>query len=243
MPMRPHLAAPERTTALLQAAATEHGFDRFAMVVWVPYPAAHPFAYVASNFPAEWLMLYRERGYAAIDPVARWCKAHTGPLVWSDEVLAQAPAFSDEAAAFGLRYGWSQAVHDGLGVRGILNLARAAPPLQADELRSKRAQLHVLAHSTHRLVVTGLRAQWASAVAEPLTGREVEVLRWAADGKTAQDTAEILNVKLSTARFHIDKAVRKLSAENVAAAVFRALVMGMLHGLPEPAAAATPPKG
>jgi DNA-binding CsgD family transcriptional regulator len=168
------------------------------------------------------------------------------PAGWTDQLLAHAPAFRDEAAAFGLRYGWSQAVHDGLGVRGILDLARAAPPLRSAELLDTQAALEVLAYSAHRLVVTALRTQWARAVAEPLTGREIEVLRWAADGKTAQDTAEILNVKLSTARFRIDNAVRKLGAENIAAAVFRALVMGALHGLPEPAthairSAASPP--
>jgi len=65
------------------------------------------------------------------------------------------------------------------------------------------------------------------------------MLRWAADGKTAQDTATILGIRLTTARFHINNAVRKLQADNITGAVFRALVLGMLHGLPE---AGAPPR-
>ncbi|MFT3719391.1 LuxR family transcriptional regulator [Pseudorhodoferax sp.] len=235
VPPGPPNRAPGRATATLGAEVAALGFEGFAMVVWLPWPAHHPAVHVVSNFPEAWLRRYRVRGYAAIDPVLRWCRTSTAPRPWTEEWLTQQapPALLQAAAAHGLRHGWSQAVHDGLGVRGMFSVARAAGPLDPPELVRKQPTLQLLAHRAHRLVLADLREHWARTATERLTPREVEVLRWAADGKTAQDTAEILGLKLTTVRFHIDNAVRKLQAGNVTAAVFRALVLGVLHGLPE----------
>ena len=57
----------------------------------------------------------------------------------------------------------------------------------------------------------------------PLTAREQETLRWAALGKSAADTGEILGVTERTITAHISSACRKLSAANKTHAVARAL--------------------
>jgi len=60
-----------------------------------------------------------------------------------------------------------------------------------------------------------------------LTLREVEVLRWSAEGKTAAEVAIILDVKVRTVNFHIGSAVRKIGVRNKTSAVVHAA----LHGL------------
>lgn len=227
-----HVRADAPAITTLGEAAAELGFDGFAAIAWFPTPATRPATHVISNLPEGWLRLYRERRYSLVDPIASWCKSTEAPLAWSDAVLAQAPKFKEDAAAFGIRHGWSQAVHDGLGVKGMFNLARGDKPLDANELRNKQGAMQLLAHRAHRLVLAELRAQCAARLQEMLTTRELDVLRWAADGKTAQDTATLLGIRLTTVRFHVNNAVRKLQAGNIAGAVFRALVLGLLHGLP-----------
>jgi LuxR family transcriptional regulator len=61
-----------------------------------------------------------------------------------------------------------------------------------------------------------------------LTDREIEVLRWTADGKTASEIADILNISERTANFHIANVITKLNAPNKTAAVIRAGLLGML---------------
>lgn len=216
----------------LAAAVAELGFDGFAAVAWIPCPAALPTTYVMSNLHEDWLARYRKDRGAVIDPVAIWCKTHGAPLVWSEEVQPRGATFKDGDASPRQRHGWSLAVRDAVGVPGMFSITRVGTPASAEELAGKQLALRVLAHRAHRMLLTDWRAQWASTAEDALTGREVEVLQWAADGKTALDTAAILDIKLSTVRFHTNNAVRKLKTENIAAAVFRALVLGQLHGLP-----------
>ena len=61
-----------------------------------------------------------------------------------------------------------------------------------------------------------------------LTCREREALQWSADGKSAQDIAEILRLSKSAVDFHLKNAIAKLQATNKTAAVARAALMGLL---------------
>ena len=74
--------------------------------------------------------------------------------------------------------------------------------------------------------VTERRPSRVSAVA--LSKREVECLRWAAAGKTNEETAIILGLKRTTVRFHIRTAADKLEAVNRDQALFKAAQLGFL---------------
>lgn len=67
----------------------------------------------------------------------------------------------------------------------------------------------------------------------PITGsllstRETEVLRWSAEGKTAEDIGTILHLKERTVNFHIGNAIKKLGATNKTSAVVQAVLSGAL---------------
>ena len=62
----------------------------------------------------------------------------------------------------------------------------------------------------------------------PLTGREIETMRFVAEGKTDWEIGQIIGVSENTARFHVDNARRKLDASNRAHAVAKFL---SLYGL------------
>jgi LuxR family quorum sensing-dependent transcriptional regulator len=63
----------------------------------------------------------------------------------------------------------------------------------------------------------------------PLTSREREVLAWAAQGKSAWETGEILKVAKRTVDEHALKAMRKLGAANRTQAVAIALRRGLFE--------------
>ena len=62
-----------------------------------------------------------------------------------------------------------------------------------------------------------------------LTERELTVLRWTGDGKTAKQISDILGVSVSTVNFHIRNAVAKLGAANKLAATVKAAMLGLLY--------------
>lgn len=70
-----------------------------------------------------------------------------------------------------------------------------------------------------------------------LSNRELEVLRWASEGKTAWETGQILSIAEATATNHLKSAVRRLECVNKTQAVAKAISIGLLqscgiaHGL------------
>jgi LuxR family transcriptional regulator len=61
-----------------------------------------------------------------------------------------------------------------------------------------------------------------------LTAREIEVLKWTADGKTSADISSLLAVSENTVNFHVKNAVFKLQSTNKTAATVRAAMLGLL---------------
>lgn len=105
-------------------------------------------------------------------------------------------------------------------------------------LKSNQTQLHILAlYAFDRFVMLHAKQhpeaarafRQRQAVARVnLTERELEVLKWAAAGKTADDTAEILNCSRRTVETHITNATRKLGAMTKTQATVLALSLGLI---------------
>ena len=62
-----------------------------------------------------------------------------------------------------------------------------------------------------------------------LSAREREVLIWAAEGKTASETADILHVSASAVNLYAQRAMSKLQARTKTQAVAIAVRNGLLH--------------
>jgi LuxR family quorum-sensing system transcriptional regulator SolR len=62
-----------------------------------------------------------------------------------------------------------------------------------------------------------------------LTKREVEILRWTAAGKSADEIAHVLHLSVNTINYHIKKSIAKLDVPNKTAAAVKAAVLGLLN--------------
>jgi LuxR family transcriptional regulator len=62
-----------------------------------------------------------------------------------------------------------------------------------------------------------------------LTKREVEILRWTAQGKSSEEIASVLHLSINTINYHIKKSIAKLEAPNKTAAAVKAAVLGLLN--------------
>jgi LuxR family transcriptional regulator len=213
----------------LASLGRELGFEFCAYALCLPTECSRPLTISISNYPERWRARYGAQDYFRLDPVVRHCLRSTMALTWSEELFLDAPQLRAEARAHGLEYGWTQSTRSVDGATGMLSLVRSAVALTPAELEEKRFRMNWLAHVAHAEMSRRLTSKIAPVTASRLTPREIEVLRWTADGKTAGEICNILKISKSTVAFHISNAVEKLEVSNKAAASVRAAVLGLFY--------------
>ncbi len=62
----------------------------------------------------------------------------------------------------------------------------------------------------------------------PLTEREIECLKWSAEGKTYEDIGLLLGISARTVRFFLENARHKLGSLNTTHAVANAMLRGLI---------------
>jgi DNA-binding CsgD family transcriptional regulator len=87
-----------------------------------------------------------------------------------------------------------------------------------------------LAGNLHEAVrrVTGL----LEPTRPDLSSREGECLRWAADGKTSGEIAQILGISEGTVNFHLNNAMQKLDVISRQHAIGKAALQGLIQPKP-----------
>lgn len=217
----------EDVAKLIGYGTRELGFEHWAYGLRLPLPFTRPRFMMVSSYEAQWVERYREQSYLSIDPTVIHGSRTPNPQVWGAKTFATAPQLWDEARAFGLRFGWAQSCFDGDGRIGMLSIVRSHQRLSQREIRAKDPFWRWLANVAHiELSNRLLRSQPGGEVS--LTARQIEVLRWTADGKTSAQVARILDVSEHTVHFHIKNAIARLGAANKLAAVARATRLGLL---------------
>lgn len=205
------------------------GFDHCAYGVRMPLPISQPKTMMFNNYPEDWQRRYLENNYLATDPTVRHGLRSLLPIIWTDQTFALTRDLWEDARSFGLNFGWAQSSRDENGVAGMLTLARSAEPLSAAELQDKGYKLAWLTQTAHLGMSKCLTAKQMPETEARLSNREIEVLRWTAEGKTSGEIAEIIRISERTVNFHISNAMVKLNATNKTAAAIRAAVLGLLY--------------
>jgi LuxR family quorum-sensing system transcriptional regulator SolR len=80
----------------------------------------------STTYPTPWQNQYLGHNYLTIDPVIGAALRSSAPVVWSDELFKTQRGFWEEARAYGVRHGWTLALHGRGGEMGLLSLARSA---------------------------------------------------------------------------------------------------------------------
>lgn len=207
--------------------AASLGFECCAYGMRMP-PIISPAVVMFNNYPSAWQTEYQRKNYLASDPTVRHALRSQTPLVWSDQVFAQAPELWDDAQAIGLRVGWAQPSRDAQNIVGLLTLARSSEILSVAEIREKQFKLAWLAQTVHLGMSAHLTPKLLPVLESKLSSREIEVLRWTAEGKTASEIADVLRISERTVNFHVTNAVTKLGVANKTAAAIHAAILGFL---------------
>lgn len=185
-----------------------------------------------TTYPDDWSQRYVRESLDRIDPVVQQAVATAQPFFWSwrDPVLRTDPAaadFLDAAARHGVRTGFTAPIQAPRGVVGLLSFASDGDWDDRDAYaRHWYHDLSLAVMYVHNAVA---RVQARETVARAnLTDREYACLSWAAAGKTAWETATILGRSPRTVEYHLNNARRKLDADNIKAAIQKAVTAGLV---------------
>jgi LuxR family transcriptional activator of conjugal transfer of Ti plasmids len=193
----------------------------FAYLTIPHHPRANP--KLISNYPSAWTTHYLEHHYERLDPVIAQALSHPEPFEWGIGFGPSGPQreLFEEAAKFGIRYGFTIPIHDGTGLVAAVTFAadQRRPRFERSIIEHARVlqlmAMYFHANARHRIASD----QMINDVS--LSPREFECLEWAAQGKSARDIGHILGISRHTAAFHLENAKLKLGVRTIIQAVAR----------------------
>jgi DNA-binding CsgD family transcriptional regulator len=165
------------------------------------------------------------------DPVLQRLKRDPLPFAYrqDDYVAVGAGDLWEQQARYGYRNGIAVGLHVPGGKRFMLGFDRdRALPSDDRKLARLLADLQLAAVHAQQASVRLFAAAELGIDRPKLTRRELEVLRWAAVGKTAGETAQILSVSTWTVTYHMRRVLEKLHAVNKQTAVANAKSLDLL---------------
>jgi DNA-binding CsgD family transcriptional regulator len=166
------------------------------------------------------------------DPVMQHIRRNTMPIIWTQKTYLDGGAIDvwDVQAQFGYRNGVAMALHLPEGRHFTIGVERdQALPSDAAELTRMVADLQLFAVHAQDTALRILVPQELQPECPALTPRELEVLRWTMDGRTAKGIGSLLNITERTVVQHLQNAMVKLNVNSKHLAVLKALRLGLIH--------------
>lgn len=214
----------------MRVAAFSAGFDQVLFGIELRRHALPPIQHITSAYRQDYQVVYRDKGFIMRDPTVWHCQTQTTPLVW-DEGMYTTPEsreLMEESRSYGLGYGLSVPVHESANVVSMLSLARDRPfDGEADKQRTIELGA-VLANCLHVASKRVLIPRIEESMRPRLTPRELECLKWLAEGKSNAVIGQILHISEAAVVFHVNNLFRKMNVSTRLQAAVAALSMGML---------------
>jgi len=186
----------------------------------------------------EWTAHYGRMGYVETDPrIFLTCRSAV-PMVWDQATVrgrdARMDLFLDDARRHRIASGVSFVWHAALDMHVVVAFNSCVDT--NDDIRTKAIMrnlpdIFMFGRYFHELfMVPALaRGKPAAAPLPPLSTRERECLRLAANGMTTRDISHKLDISSRTVQFHFAKIYSKLRASNRQEAVARAVQTGIVR--------------
>jgi DNA-binding CsgD family transcriptional regulator len=195
----------------------------------MPKGAAERFI-VQSTYPLDWKHRYESQNYLVLDPIVHRGLASTSVIDWVDQpdLTKKQLNFFAEAAEFGVgNQGLAIPIRGKFGEAAIFSVAADMSKKDwADYKHERLGSLKLLADFYHQSLLINVKP--AANISYILSPREIECLKWSAEGKTQQDIADILSITPRTVRFFLEGARKKLNCLNTTHTVVEAMMRGLI---------------
>jgi DNA-binding CsgD family transcriptional regulator len=226
--------APDRITfeSKLVAMAQALEFDIASAAIAVDRPGEEPIFEMIGNAPQEWTSAARDPKVLRRDPVLRRLRESSVPFIYDQGLYVSEGAGDvwEMQAAYGFKTGIAMAMHLPGGKHFLLGVDRSQPlPESSDETNRMVSDIALLTIYAQEVALRVLlKEQRAHTPVPRLSEREIEILKWTKDGKSAWETGRILSVSEKTVRAHLENIRNKMGVSSKHQAVLRALSLGLL---------------
>lgn len=208
------------------------GFQTVSATVAIDRPGQRSEFISVHNTPMAYEATFEDTSLGQRDPVAQHCKRQTVPIIWTQKTYFDQGAIDqwEHQAKFGYSNGIAMALHMPEGRHFVIGVDRdQALPSDTREVTRLVADLQLFAVHAQDTALRILVPQSLRPETPALTPRELEVLRWTMEGKTAWETGVLLNISERTVIQHLQNAMRKLNCNSKHQAVLKALRLGLIH--------------
>lgn len=216
---------------VLRKTCLAYGF-RYFSVITLPIAEASEDNSIASlatvsSWPPELIAEYDRLGLARNSPILDRLRKQITPLVFDVEAVnsvrpGEEPANAAELfGRFGLTMGVYFPVHDSQSLRHAVSFMGDRDPLSVEELST------LSMFATMLIEQISIISSADDAAKSVLNAREVEILKWTAEGKTSPEIARITGLSEHTVNHYATIATKKLGCSNRTQAVVYAIRLGL----------------
>jgi LuxR family transcriptional regulator len=178
---------------------------------------------LAGHLPEGWSENYAKKKYAAVDPVLRFLGVATNGFRWSETltVFKNDPNYRKmgriitDAKQHGMEDGYTFPVHGRGGLVGFLSIAGKEKALSMTEIALMDAVAKRFLSKLQKvmgIVPMGAEANLAEGVA--ITRRELETLKYIAEGMTSNEISKLMDISSHTVDWYMNGLQEKLNARN-----------------------------
>ena len=180
-----------------------------------------------------WHQYYVDHHFEDIDPIGASIRSRNVPFIWRNEALLKEVAphqrvIYEASIQHGFSNGLSIPMHGEKNDFAILLIHENAIDAYLAERSGIVYVLQMAAMYYYDTITQLMKANLVKNLVEPLTGRELECLAVSAQGLTAKEVAEKLEITPRTVSFHLENATQKLGVRNKAQAILKAKELGII---------------
>ncbi|CAI0909618.1 LuxR family transcriptional regulator [Serratia ficaria] len=192
----------------------------------------------------EWFEFYIKNNYQFIDPVLITASHRITPFTWDKDLKIgsglKLPKIFDMGKNYNVINGYTFVLHDhnhNLVVLSIMLDKHCDDDIE-EQLEKNKDKIQMLLITTHEELTANYQNVNTPADFERMNQREFfskrenEIIYWASVGKSYQEIALILGIKLTTVKYHIGNAVKKLGVTNAKHAIRLGVELQLIRPLP-----------
>ena len=212
--------------------ANDLGFGIISGALVVEHTAGKVSTFHLGNTPEAFQSTFASTDVGKRDPVMRRLKRLSAPFIYDQSMYVGEAAGDlwEMQALFGYKTGIAMALHLPGGKHFVMGVDREQPLPHDDVLLTRMmADLQLLAVHAQETAVRLLTPHAVELAGMPrLTDREIEILKWTADGKSAWSVSQILNLSENNVRYHIKRILVKLDVASKHQAALKARALGLI---------------
>lgn len=214
-------------TRIIEQQVTELAFDYYALFIRHPVPFTRPKTFIYTNYARRFIRHYMKENFSHIDPVLQVCQTPGKLVHWSEQSFNQHQGLHELITDSGIMSGFSYSAMAKNRAIGILSMSSGNGLENSGISLEKELKLQYLTDMTlGALMRIGDVSMMAFTL--ELSERELEILKWTAEGKTSAEISLILSISENTVNFHQKNMQKRLNAPNKTQIAAYAAAIGLI---------------